>query len=471
VTAGRIAFCALLGLACAEGHPDGNEPSASLSVSDFGAIGDGQALDTAAIQEAVDALPPGGVLRFPPGTYRIEADRGIRLKDDVRLDLGRAVIVGANVDGARCRLLEIEGRRNVTITGGTLVGSRGGSPEWGMGILASDAEDLVIENVALRDFYYDGIILTGNRGCRRVAVRGVVSENNRRTGLAVVHAEGVTVEDSTFAGTRGQSPEAGVNCEPNRGEEVRNVRFRGCTFRGNANKGLYMHRALGVGVANASVEGSLVEENGYGIVANGVDGLTIRDNHVRGHRGRKTPAIVVGEADRPVIAGNRLEDNFRGIFSAGATAAEIRENTVVGTGPESEAGPGEGGDGIVCLGLKGPLADACVVTDNTVRRCAGSGIVAQLVSRVRLEDNTIEDVGQRGIFLRTTSASEVRGNSVSAAGGEAGERYDAIELAFASSDNTVAANVIRLGAGTRQAIGICAACRGNQVTGNVVLPD
>jgi parallel beta-helix repeat protein len=467
-------LAAILLLACAQGrtHTDAQGPlgSASLSVSDFGARGDGQALDTAAIQAAVDALPPGGVLRFPPGTYRIEADKGLRLKDDMRLDLGHAIVVGANVDGAKCRLLEIQGRRNVTISGGTLVGSRGGSPEWGMGILASDASDLVIENLTLRDFYFDGIILTGNRGCRRVALRGVVSENNRRTGLAVVHAYDVTVEDSTFAGTRGQSPEAGVNCEPNRGEEVRDVHFRRCTFRGNANVGLYLHRALGVRVANASVQDSLVEANGYGIVASGVDDIIIRNNRVRGHRGRKTPAIVVGESQRPVIASNRLDDNYRGIFSAGATAAEVRENTVVGTGAADGAREGDAGDGIVCLGLRGPLAEACVVADNTVRRCAGSGIVAQLVSRVRLEDNSVEDVGQRGIFLRTTSGSEVRGNSVSAVGQEAPGRYDAIELGFASSDNTIATNVIRLGAGTRQAIGICAACRGNQVTGNVVLP-
>lgn len=471
MTPGRRVGLAILCLACAGGHTSGAGPDAitpaALSVRDFGARGDGEALDTAAIQAGVDALPPGGVLRFPPGTYRIDAGTGIRLKDDMRLELGEAAIVGANVDGARCRLLEVQARKSVVISGGTLVGSREGSPEWGMGILASDTEDLVIENVSLRDFYFDGIILTGNRGCRRVAIRGVVSENNRRTGLAVVHASDVTVEDSTFGGTRGQSPEAGVNCEPNRGEEVRNVRFRRCTFRDNANVGLYLHRALGRGVANVAIEGSLVESNGYGIVAAGLEGVTIRDNHLRGHRGRKTPAIVVGETEGTVIAGNRLEGNFRGIFAAGAARTEIRGNTVVGTGPGE--GGGEGGDGIVCQGLHGPLDEACAVSDNTVRLCAGSGIVAQLVSRVRLVDNTVERVGQRGILLRTTSASEVRGNSVSAVGAEGDRTYDAIELTLVSTGNTIAANVVRLGEGTRRPVGVCAACPGNEVTGNVVL--
>ena len=465
----RAALVALAALACASNHA-GESPSATLSVGDFGARGDGETFDTAAIQKAVDALPPGGVLRFPPGTYRIESDRGIKLKDDMRVDLRQATLVADNVSRAKCRILDIEGRRNIVISGGTLVGSRDGTPDWGIGIRASDASDLVIENVTLRDFFFDGIILTGDRGSERVTVRGVVAESNRRTGLAIVSATDVTVEDSTFASTRGQSPEAGVNGEPNRGQQVRNVSFRRCTFRGNAGGGLYLHRALGVAVAGARVEDSVAEGNAFGIVISGVSDVTIRNNRVLGHRGRTTAGIIVDDTERPLVERNRLEGNFRGIFSVKATAAEIRDNTIEGAGP-ADGGNGDRGDGIVCLGL-GPrdLAEGCRVTENTIRRCAGSGIYVQLAARVRLHDNAVAETGQRGIFLRTTSASEVSGNSVSAVGGEGKATFDAIELGFGSSGNTISGNVIRPGPRARQAIGICADCRDNRVTGNTVLP-
>lgn len=464
----RAIGAAVVCLACADGEGPQQAAArsgAAVSVRDFGARGDGETVDTAAIQAAVDALPQGGILRFPPGTYRIESDRGVKLKDDVRLELGDAVLVGANVDRARCRLIEIQGRRNVTISGGTLVGSRTGSPDWGVGIFASDAEDLVIENVTLRDFYFDGILLTGNRGCRRVVVSGVLAEGNRRTGLAAPAAREVTVEASTFRGTRGQSPEAGVNFEPNDGGEVTEVRVRDCTVTGNAGVGVYVQRGKGKADA-ASVERSVVADNGLGIVMVGVLGASIVGNRVSGHRGKARSGIVVGETSSATVADNHLEDNSRGILSGGAIAVEIRGNTIVGTG----AGPGDAADGIVCLGSATAAQGACTVSGNTVRRCGGSGIVTQLVSRVRLADNTVEDVGRRGVLLHSTSESEVSGNSVARTGTEKPGAFDAIELVASSSGNRIAGNVIRLGPGPRSAIGICPACRGNELIGNVVLP-
>src|SRR5262249_17933476 len=150
-------------------------------------------------------------------------------------------VVAPNVNGARCQVFLIRKQRYVTITGGTLVGSRLGTPAWAIGILADDSTDLLFDKVTLRDFWLDGITLTGNLGCARVWVRGATVTNSRRTGIAIVHASSVTVEASTFAGSRGQSPEAGLNVEPNTGESVSGVRILRCTMTGNANAGIYLH--------------------------------------------------------------------------------------------------------------------------------------------------------------------------------------------------------------------------------------
>jgi polygalacturonase len=442
--------------------------SGVLSVASFGAVGDGETDDTDAIQKGVDALRAGDTLTFPPGTYRIRTDRGVKLKDDVRLDLGRATLTGVNVRGARCRILDLQSIRNVTITGGTLVGSRIGAPDWAIGIFASDVDDLVIDGVTLRDFFFDGILLTGNRGCRRVTVRKVLAENNRRTGLAVVSADGVTVDNSTFRGTNGQSPEAGLNCEPNAGGRVRNVRISRSTFTGNAGVGLYMHKALGIEVSGAIVEGCRVEGNNQGIVASGVDNVTVTGCRVTGHHKRGTSGIAFGEPTTAAVAsGNVLEDNFRSIIAAGATNVTIKGNRIVGTGPPFAAGKGEDGDGIVCRGLKSLIANACVITDNSVRGAAGSGILLQLTTGVQVLSNAIADTGQRGIQLLSSTRSEVRDNWVAGHSLASPGRYAAIELANSSNDNLVANNLIRNDGLKQNPVNVGPGCRGNELFGNV----
>jgi hypothetical protein len=443
-----------------------------ISVTWFGAQPDDDVDDTAAIQSAVDALKPGQTLSFPAGVYRIRSDQGVRLKDDIRLRLGDAVLVGANVRGTRGRLFEIQGSRNVVISGGTLVGSRVGAPEWGVGILASDAENLLIEGVTLREFFFDGILLTGNRGCRHVTVRRCLSENNRRTGLAIPSAEDVVVEDSIFRGSRGQSPEAGVNCEPGPGARVSKLRFTRSTFAGNAGIGLYIHRALGVGVNDAVVDSCQVQDNDQGVVVAGVDDVVISGCRISGHRGRAKSGIALGEDSTAIrVARNELEQNFRGIVAAGATNVTIEGNTLVGTAPPFVVGEGQDGDGIVCRGLKSLLADACVVQGNTIRRVVGSGIVTQLVSRVRIVDNTIEETGQRNIHLLSTTKSEVRDNHVATPGRETLGGYASIELANSSNENLVANNVIRSGGEKQNPVAIGAGCRDNEIYGNVTVPS
>src|SRR5262245_39475444 len=66
-----LAFGAILAVAPGQQEPAKiAKPRGSfLTVLDFGAVGDGQTDDTAAIQAAIDAK--AGSIRFPPGSFRI----------------------------------------------------------------------------------------------------------------------------------------------------------------------------------------------------------------------------------------------------------------------------------------------------------------------------------------------------------------------------------------------------------------
>lgn len=452
----------------AEEPPRGNTAAPSgpvVEASALSAFGDGVTPATAAFQEALNSVTVGGGVRIPRGTYLIDSSVGLTLKNNTTLDLGEAVLIAPNVAGARSRIITLEGSRNIVIRGGTFVGSRSGSPQWGIGILASDCEDVLIENSRFRDFYFDGITLTGNRGCQRVTIRNVVSENNRRTGLAIPSGSDIVVENSTFRGNRGQDPQAGINVEPNAEGVVRRVRLSDNVVEGNAGIGVYIHRAMGVSVAEASVERSTIQGNGQGIVVSEVEGFTLSGNKVLNHSGKG--GIVLGAVTQGLLAENTLEGNYHGIFSAGANGLEIRGNIIVGRGPVPERA--DESAGITCLGLAGSGA-GCVVAGNTVRNTAGSGIVSQSVRESKIFDNVIEAAGLSGILLRSTSSSEIRGNTVSGTGVLRPRAHDGIELVTNSNNNVVISNTIRNTTNMRQPIGIGPGCVGNQVVQNIIQP-
>lgn len=64
---------------------------APLNVKDFGAVGDGVTDDTTAIQNAIDAIPTGGALYFPNGTYMISDIIQIST-DNIYIDFSSAVL-------------------------------------------------------------------------------------------------------------------------------------------------------------------------------------------------------------------------------------------------------------------------------------------------------------------------------------------------------------------------------------------
>jgi exo-poly-alpha-galacturonosidase len=64
-----------------------------FDVTDYGAVGDGTTLNTAAIQAAIDAATPGATVRIPAGTFKTGA---IWLKSDLTLDVAKgATLLGS----------------------------------------------------------------------------------------------------------------------------------------------------------------------------------------------------------------------------------------------------------------------------------------------------------------------------------------------------------------------------------------
>ena len=104
-------------------------PSFTSNVRDFGAIGDGEVMDTDAIQRSIDGVfrEGGGVVYFPPGDYLTGT---VELRDNVTLYLE----AGATIWGSKSRkdytqgcLIYAEGAANAAIRGRGAIDGNGKS--------------------------------------------------------------------------------------------------------------------------------------------------------------------------------------------------------------------------------------------------------------------------------------------------------------------------------------------------------
>ena len=109
------------------GHVAAAAAPRQFDVTRFGATGDGKALETTALQQAIDACAEagGGEVVFPPGTYRTGS---IELRSKVHLVLKPdAVLLGSDLlkDYSNRKLIYADGADDIGIHGGGIIDGQG----------------------------------------------------------------------------------------------------------------------------------------------------------------------------------------------------------------------------------------------------------------------------------------------------------------------------------------------------------
>lgn len=270
---------------------------------------------TAACQAALNT---GKNVFFPNGVYLLDPDPEHCLKttSNQKITFENNAVLKAK--GTRLDLysvFRIEGRENVTVEGGTIVGEReshiGSGGESGMGIAVYNSSRVLIRGVTVRDCWGDGIYV-GGRGLTGtsadIVVENCVCENNRRQGLTIAAVKRCRVTGGRFVRTNGTPPSAGIDIEPNH----------------TVVAGIPMSKAP---VSDVLIEGVDCSDNeGPGIAASQVHTSNVRIVRVTTHRNRGS-GIACGYVGRDVqIISASAQDNSEHGISIFGDPAYITKN-------------------------------------------------------------------------------------------------------------------------------------------------
>ncbi len=250
---------------------DGKLPlSQGYNVKEAGAIGDSMTDDTDAIQSALDDHDS---VYIPEGIYLIDIDKALQLNDNQILVLSDKAILKAKPTATGFNnVIYIDGRDNVVVTGGRIVGDRhehlGSTGEWGHGIFVrGGATNIHISHMHISDCWGDAIEIGDTEGmppAEGVTIDNIVADGNRRQGLSITNAVNVVVRNSVFKNTNGTLPEAGIDIEPNKGCVTEDILIENVHCYGNQGVGIDLAGFFDYeSFKNVTIVDTIVENNGY----------------------------------------------------------------------------------------------------------------------------------------------------------------------------------------------------------------
>jgi hypothetical protein len=170
----------------------------TVSVKDFGAVGDGVTDDTASIQAAIDALSTsgGGILTFEPKTYIIKNTSGLGCliaKSNVTLiGTGASTVIKLGAAAGNCALFySASAVSNITIDGVVFDGNSGVITAYDTyGIWLENVTRLTINNCVFQNLRLDGMLLGQTGLAKQVTVENSIFKN---IGVAGFGANGIRV--------------------------------------------------------------------------------------------------------------------------------------------------------------------------------------------------------------------------------------------------------------------------------------
>lgn len=258
-----------------------------FNADNYGILHDGSTDDTAAINALITQIYQGGggYLWLPDGIYMINAagaseDGGVKPKDGVHLRLDTDATLQAIANGVQhYQVVWFSRVTGSSILGGKVKGERDThsyvpdkTNEWGQGIRVTSSNNILVSGVDASDCTGDGIIVggytTGQTYSQNVILTNNVCHNNRRNGITIASAVGLTLSGGTLTTANGTNPQAGLDIEPSYiTDRVQNILVENVNINNNVGWGFdwWFYKLIGSGYdVSIVVNDVIVANNGVG---------------------------------------------------------------------------------------------------------------------------------------------------------------------------------------------------------------
>lgn len=303
--------------------PDCHSLSCGVSVKQYGAAGDQVTDDSAALQTAIDDLPEGGNLCFPPGTYRIGAN--LTFPKQLTLVLANGAILAPDVHVTVTILSGLEASLSPIFAGGGLIqgpiNAKGVYPHWwgAAGNGTTDATAAFNSALAAADhlvipehdsFLIGGVELAG----KKVSGAGTIVKLQSNECAFHVKGDGTVLEGLRF---RGQHTSGQPSTDIKLGDGSTNIRIHACTFQSSIYSAIagavdssqpgggdYAQAAQGVLIANNVFEGYARPLYLHSVNNITITGNIIRDTQYDGIRLRENDGFCLIDGNQFINIGN-----------------------------------------------------------------------------------------------------------------------------------------------------------------------
>ncbi|MBK1897717.1 right-handed parallel beta-helix repeat-containing protein [Chryseobacterium paridis] len=236
-----------------------------------------------------DALDKHNVVLLPNFTVKIN-DKGLNLNSNqVLLFQPNSKLVLIPTAKNSYNMLKISSVNNIKIFYANLEGDRDGhlgtDGQWGFGIGIKGSDNIRLYSPYIKNTWGDGIYLgqAGNKASSNIYISNAVIDNVRRNGISIISAKKVDILNSYIANTNGNSPQSGIDIEPNTIEDdLDTVNIKNLTTFNNKWAGILLvfeqYKSSQKKTVSINIDGHTDSYSTYGIAFHGFKNDTQASN-------------------------------------------------------------------------------------------------------------------------------------------------------------------------------------------------